>query len=91
MPNIPEACLSILPSALPTAGSNNTIIALVILIAAGIIHYVSPMRFTRVLVAAMTMAERSYFEVLEAGLASPSDIDTAEMLSAWASVPLRKF
>ncbi|KAJ7846641.1 hypothetical protein B0H13DRAFT_2362879 [Mycena leptocephala] len=83
MPNIPEACLSILPSVLPTAGSNTPIIVLVILlIAAGIIHYVSPMRFTRLLVAAMAMAEKSYLEVLEAGLASLSDIHTAEMLSA---------
>jgi hypothetical protein len=80
-----EACLSILPSALP-AGSGNTAVLFTLVIfvaAAGIVHYVSPPRLTRVLVAAIANLEKIYLEALETGLLSASDIDTAEMLSTY--------
>ncbi|KAJ7917587.1 hypothetical protein B0H13DRAFT_2442090 [Mycena leptocephala] len=78
-----EACLSILPSALPAPGSTDTTTVILVLafVAAGIIHYVSPLRLTRVLVAAIANVEKTYLEALETGLLSASDIDTAEMLS----------
>ncbi|KAJ7931634.1 hypothetical protein B0H13DRAFT_1857619 [Mycena leptocephala] len=81
-----EACLSILPSALPAPGStiNTTIFGVVftLVVAVGIIDYASPLRLTRVLVTAIANLEKTYLEALETGLLSASDIDTAEMLSA---------
>ncbi|KAJ7814991.1 hypothetical protein B0H13DRAFT_2381344 [Mycena leptocephala] len=78
-----EACLSILPSALPAPGSTDTTTVILVLafVAAGIIHYASPLRLTRVLVTAIANVEKIYLEALETGLLSVSDIDTAEMLS----------
>jgi hypothetical protein len=80
-----EACLSILPSALPAPGStiNTTIfgVVFILVIAAGIVHYASPPRLTRVLVTAISNVEKTYLDALETGLLSASDIDTAEMLS----------
>ncbi|KAJ7803043.1 hypothetical protein B0H13DRAFT_1931577 [Mycena leptocephala] len=88
MSSLPElkACLSILPSALPTSG-NTTINATIfgvhfmLVIAAGIVHYASPPRLTRVLVTAIASVEQIYLDALELGVLSASDIDTAEMLS----------
>ncbi|KAJ7931651.1 hypothetical protein B0H13DRAFT_2524490 [Mycena leptocephala] len=89
MSSLPElqACLSVLPSALPAPGNTTTnnviLIALVIFVAAaGIMHYASPLRLTRVLVTAIANLEKIYLEALERGLLSPSDIDTAEMSSS---------
>ncbi|KAJ7815001.1 hypothetical protein B0H13DRAFT_2381351 [Mycena leptocephala] len=81
-----EACLSVLPSALPAHGTDTTntavLIALVIfVVAAGIVHYTSPLRLTRVLITAIANVEEIYLEALETGLLSASDIDTVEMLS----------
>jgi hypothetical protein len=90
MSSLPElqACLSILPSALPAPGSTTTgtviLITLVIfVVAAGIMHYASPRRLTHVLVAAIADVENAYLEALETRLLSVSDIDTAEMLSSY--------
>ncbi|KAJ7846636.1 hypothetical protein B0H13DRAFT_2362875 [Mycena leptocephala] len=81
-----EACLSILPSALPGPGStiNTTIFGVVfmLVVVAGIVHYASPPRLTRVLVTAIANLEKTYLEALETGLLYASDIDTAEMLSS---------
>jgi hypothetical protein len=86
MSSLPElqACLSILPSALPAPGSTDTTTVILVLafVAAGIIHYVSPLRLTRVLVAAIANVEKTYLEALETGLLSASDIDRAEILSS---------
>ncbi|KAJ7917603.1 hypothetical protein B0H13DRAFT_1870268 [Mycena leptocephala] len=81
-----EACLSILPSALPAPGTtiDTTIfgvVFIILVVAAGIIHYVSPPRLTRVLVTSIATVEKTYLDALETGLLSASDIDTAEMLS----------
>ncbi|KAJ7931625.1 hypothetical protein B0H13DRAFT_2308345 [Mycena leptocephala] len=76
-----EACLSILSSALPAPGNTAVLFILVGLIAAGIVHYASPLRLTRVLVTAIANLEKIYLEALETGLLSASDSDTAEMLS----------
>jgi hypothetical protein len=56
-----------------------------LVVATGIIHYASPPRLTRVLVAAIANVEKIYLEALETGLLSASDIDTAEILSTCAS------
>jgi hypothetical protein len=87
-----EACLSILPSALPAQGSTTTntaiLIALVIfVVAAGIMHYASPLRLTYVLVAAIANVEKTYLEALETGLLSASDVYTTEMLSTCVLIP----
>jgi hypothetical protein len=86
-----EACLSILPSALPAPGStiNTTIfgVLFMLVVAAGIMHYASPSRLTRVLVTAMASVEKIYLDALETGLLSASDIDTAEMLSTCVPFP----
>ncbi|KAJ7814994.1 hypothetical protein B0H13DRAFT_2381347 [Mycena leptocephala] len=80
-----EACLSILPSALPAPRStiNTTIfgVVFILVVAAGIVHYASPPRLTRVLATAISNVEKTYLDALETGLLSASDIDTAEMLS----------
>jgi hypothetical protein len=90
-----EACLSILPSTLPAPGSaiNTTIfgVLLMLVVAAGIIHYASPPRLTRVLVTAIANLEKTYLEALETGLLSASDIDTAEMLSTCAPCTLHPY
>jgi hypothetical protein len=78
-----EACLSILPSILPApGGTTNTavLVALVILVVAGIMHYACPLRMTRVLVAAIADVEKAYLEALETGLLSS---DTVAMLSTY--------
>jgi hypothetical protein len=80
-----EACLSILPSALPGGSGNIAVLftLVIFVIAAGIVHYASPPRLTRVLVAAIANLEKIYLEALETGLLYASDIDTAEMLSSY--------
>jgi hypothetical protein len=82
-----EARLSVLPSALPAPGStiNTTIFGVVfmLVVAAGIVHYASPPRLTRVLITAIASVEKIYLEALETGLLSVPDIDTAEMLSTY--------
>ncbi|KAJ7931638.1 hypothetical protein B0H13DRAFT_2263456, partial [Mycena leptocephala] len=72
-----EACLSILLSALPAPSNTNITILILVLafVAAGIMHYTSPLCPTRSLV------EKIYLDALETGLLSTSDIDTAEMVS----------
>jgi hypothetical protein len=52
----------------------------VLIVAAGIVHYASPLCLTRVLVAAIADVEKIYLEALETGLLSLSDVDTREML-----------
>jgi hypothetical protein len=78
-----EACLSLLSWVLPAPGNTNTTILILVLafVAAGIMHYASPLRLTRVLVTAIASVEKIYLDALETGLLSASDIDTAEMLS----------
>ncbi|KAJ7917592.1 hypothetical protein B0H13DRAFT_2322339 [Mycena leptocephala] len=83
-----EACLSILTSALPSPASTITtstailvtVAPAVLIVAAGIVHYASPLCLTRVLVAAIADVEKIYLEALETGLLSLSDVDTREML-----------
>jgi hypothetical protein len=85
-----EACLSILLSVLPVPGgtiTNTAVLLVVVLVAAGIMHYASPLRLTRVLIGAITSVEKIYLEALETGLLSASDLHTVEMLSTCASLP----
>ncbi|KAJ6488077.1 hypothetical protein DFH09DRAFT_1105772 [Mycena vulgaris] len=55
---------------------------LVLTMVAYIVHYVSPMRLTRVLVAAIADTEKMYLVALEEGVLSKSDIRTAETLAS---------
>jgi hypothetical protein len=78
---LPEASLSILASDLPN-NSTTQFVAAVLLVAVVvfIVHYASPRRLTRVLVTAIASVEKTYFDALETGLLSPSDVHMAEML-----------
>ncbi|KAJ7917574.1 hypothetical protein B0H13DRAFT_2322318 [Mycena leptocephala] len=77
----PEASLSILGSDLPNNSTTQFVAAVLLVAVIGfVVQYVSPRRFTRVLVTAITSFEKSYIEALETGLLSPSNVDTREML-----------
>jgi len=52
------------------------------IIVAFILYYTSPMRLTRVLVTAMAGAERVYFEALEMGVLSVSNVHATEIVLA---------
>ncbi|KAJ7931627.1 hypothetical protein B0H13DRAFT_1857612 [Mycena leptocephala] len=80
-----EACLSFLPSALPAPGNTTTNsiifgVLFMLLVAASIMHYVSPLCLTRVLSAAIASVEKTYLEAFETGLLLQSDINMAEVL-----------
>jgi hypothetical protein len=77
----PDASLSILASNFPdTSRTKFMIVVLVVsVIVLALIYYSSPMRLTRVLVAAITDVEKTYLEALETALVSPSDIDMVEI------------
>jgi predicted MPP superfamily phosphohydrolase len=80
---LPDAALSFLASDLPDNSTAQAVavILLIAVIAAALLHYLSPMRLARVLVAAIAATEKIYLEGLETGLLSVSDVHTAEMLS----------
>ncbi|KAJ7814992.1 hypothetical protein B0H13DRAFT_2293503 [Mycena leptocephala] len=82
-PQFPDAALSILASDLPDNSTAKAVAAilLIALITAALLYYLSPMRLTRVLVAAIVTTEKTYLEALETGLLSGSDVHTAEVLS----------
>ncbi|KAJ7917569.1 hypothetical protein B0H13DRAFT_2322310 [Mycena leptocephala] len=88
MPGITEASLSILTSTLPTRidTSLNAVFAPLIIfgivVVVVILRYASPLHLTRVLVIAITVAEKTYIDAIETGLLSLSDMHTAEMLSS---------
>jgi type II secretory pathway pseudopilin PulG len=84
-PQLPDAALSILASDLPDHSTATAVAAILLIavIAAALLYYVSPMRLTRVLAAAIVATEKTYLEALETGLLSASDVHTAEMLSTW--------
>ncbi|KAJ7917591.1 hypothetical protein B0H13DRAFT_2322338 [Mycena leptocephala] len=66
---------------IPRRTTNTAVlVALVILVLAGIMHYACPLRMTRVLVAAIADVEKAYLEALETGLLSS---DTVAMLSTY--------
>ncbi|KAJ6488076.1 hypothetical protein DFH09DRAFT_1339329 [Mycena vulgaris] len=75
--------LSLLASAPPPSSTTSKVLlgVLGLTLAACIIHYASPMRLTRVLLAAIADAEDAYLEALEAGILSHTDVHTAEMMS----------
>ncbi|KAJ7917586.1 hypothetical protein B0H13DRAFT_1870252 [Mycena leptocephala] len=79
----PDTSLSILASNLPdTSRTKFMIVVLVVsVIPLALIYYLSPMRLTGVLVAAIASIEKIYLEALETGSLSASDINTAVMLS----------
>ncbi|KAJ7815002.1 hypothetical protein B0H13DRAFT_1924461 [Mycena leptocephala] len=57
-----EACLPVLPSALPAPGNATPPI---LVVAAGIMHYASPLCLTRILITAIARVEKIYLEALE--------------------------
>jgi predicted GNAT superfamily acetyltransferase len=82
---LPDAALSFLASDLPDNSTAKAMAAILLIavIAAALLHYLSPMRLARILVAAIVATEKTYLEALETGLLSASDVHTAEMLSTW--------
>ncbi|KAJ7117776.1 hypothetical protein C8R44DRAFT_201189 [Mycena epipterygia] len=83
MSSLSETSLSLLASGPPTSTTTKVIVgALLIASMAYLIHLASPMRLTCVLVAAIDDVEKTYFEAIEAGVLSKSDVHTAAMLSS---------
>ncbi|KAJ6581746.1 hypothetical protein B0H19DRAFT_1061263 [Mycena capillaripes] len=83
MPSIPEASLSLLAAEQPASSTDKMVfMILAFTVLAALIHYASPMRLTRVLVAALAAMETTYLEALDAGLLSPVDVHTVEILSS---------
>ncbi|KAF7356351.1 hypothetical protein MVEN_00967400 [Mycena venus] len=83
MPIIPDEPLEILASTVPASTTTGEIVIMIlaVIFVAGLEYYASPLRLTHVLVAAIAATEKAYLEALEIGLISPSDVETAEMLS----------
>ncbi|KAJ7117799.1 hypothetical protein C8R44DRAFT_854560 [Mycena epipterygia] len=82
MSSFSESSLSWLASSPPTSTTTKFMVgALIFALAAGVMHYTSPMRLTEVLSHTLAEAEHSYFEGIEAGMLSASDVDTEVMLS----------
>ncbi|KAJ6484949.1 hypothetical protein DFH09DRAFT_1106441 [Mycena vulgaris] len=82
MSSLSEASLTTLASAPPPSSTTSEVFlgVLGLTLAASTIHYASPMRLTRDLVAAFADAENTYFEAVEAGVLSNSDVHTADMM-----------
>ncbi|KAJ7117792.1 hypothetical protein C8R44DRAFT_738667 [Mycena epipterygia] len=75
--------MSFLASAPSTSTTTKVIfVALLIVSLACLSHFASPMRLTRVLVAAIDNVANTYLEAIEAGVLSKSDVYTAAMLSS---------
>ncbi|KAJ7931658.1 hypothetical protein B0H13DRAFT_1857640 [Mycena leptocephala] len=80
-PCIHMHCLPILHSHAQTPRRTTKFVAPVFLVVvASILHYASPRRLTGVLVTAIASVEKTYFDALEIGLLSPSDVHMVEML-----------
>ncbi|KAJ7117785.1 hypothetical protein C8R44DRAFT_854556 [Mycena epipterygia] len=72
-----------LASAPPTRTTTKLTIGLLVIPSMTyIIHLASPLRLTRVLVAAISNVEKTYLEAVEAGMLSRLDVHTAAMLSS---------
>ncbi|KAJ7117756.1 hypothetical protein C8R44DRAFT_738635 [Mycena epipterygia] len=86
MSSLSETTLeSVLTSAPPmSATASKVIIGVLVLttMMAFIVHLASPMRLTRVLVAAISNAEQTYLEAIETGVLSQSDVHITGMLSS---------
>ncbi|KAJ7117759.1 hypothetical protein C8R44DRAFT_738638 [Mycena epipterygia] len=83
MSSLSEISLSLLVSAPPTSTTTYaTIGVLVLTVTIFIIHLASPMRLTRILVAAIVDVEKTYFEAVEAGVISKSDVHIVARLSS---------
>ncbi|KAJ7696481.1 hypothetical protein B0H17DRAFT_1177910 [Mycena rosella] len=80
---VAQTSLSFIASA-PTTGSTPKMLvgACAIALVAYIIHRAAPMHLTRVLVAAITDAEKTYLEALEAGVSFNSDSHMSERLTS---------
>ncbi|KAJ6581741.1 hypothetical protein B0H19DRAFT_516739 [Mycena capillaripes] len=83
MPSITEASLSLLAYEQPTSATHRIVLMAIfgLIIVLALIYYMSPIRLTRVLVAALVATEKIYLEALDAGLLSHADVHIAEILS----------
>ncbi|KAJ6527199.1 hypothetical protein DFH09DRAFT_1328166 [Mycena vulgaris] len=76
MSSLSEPAFSLLAS--PSAPSSTTgkvfLVALVLTLAACTVYYASPMRLTRILVAAIADVEKTYLEAVETGVLSKYDV-----------------
>ncbi|KAJ7117770.1 hypothetical protein C8R44DRAFT_879308 [Mycena epipterygia] len=83
MSALSETTISLLTSAPPMSATANITTGVVVLtMMALIVHYASPKRLTRVLVAAIQDTENAYLAAIEAGVLSKSDVHTAARLSS---------
>ncbi|KAJ6527204.1 hypothetical protein DFH09DRAFT_1094872 [Mycena vulgaris] len=84
MSSLSETSLTILASTPPTSSTTNKVLfgVFVLTMAACIVHYASPMRLTRVLVAAIAEAEKTYLEAVEAGVLSKYDVHMGGTLTS---------
>ncbi|KAJ7491981.1 hypothetical protein FB451DRAFT_1551433 [Mycena latifolia] len=84
MSSLSETSLSLFASAPPPTSTPTNILlgALSLIATAYIVHYASPTRLTRVLVATIAETEKTYLEALEAGVLPKSDADTATTLTS---------
>ncbi|KAJ7117830.1 hypothetical protein C8R44DRAFT_879367 [Mycena epipterygia] len=75
--------MSLVASSPLTSTTDKVMIGVFFLImATAIINRASPMRLTRLLVAAIKDAEKTYLDAIEAGILSKSDVDAAAILSS---------
>ncbi|KAJ7117751.1 hypothetical protein C8R44DRAFT_983200 [Mycena epipterygia] len=83
MSSLSETTMTFLASDPPMSTTTEVIfLALLITSLACLVHFASPMRLTRVLVAAIDNVANTYLEAIEAGVLSKSDVHTAAMLSS---------
>ncbi|KAJ6488084.1 hypothetical protein DFH09DRAFT_1209920 [Mycena vulgaris] len=84
MSSLSESSLSLLASesAPPTNTATSAILfaGFIFALAVHLIQYASPLRLTRVLVAAIADTEHAYFEAIESGLLLKSEVYTAGMM-----------
>ncbi|KAJ7491964.1 hypothetical protein FB451DRAFT_1551424 [Mycena latifolia] len=82
MAGVPETSLSLITSAPPTSTSTRVLIAMFsFALAACALHHTSPMRLARVLVTAITAAEKTYLEAIEDGVLPKSNVEMATTLT----------
>ncbi|KAJ7117784.1 hypothetical protein C8R44DRAFT_738659 [Mycena epipterygia] len=80
MSSLSEITISVLESVPPTSATTKVIIGVLILTMATFgTHYASPMHL---LVAAISNVEKTYFEAIEAGVLTKSNVHTTETLSS---------
>ncbi|KAJ7491953.1 hypothetical protein FB451DRAFT_1551420 [Mycena latifolia] len=84
MSSVSDTSLLVILSAFPGSTVTNILLGALVLVAAAAYTFycASPMRLTRILVAAISAAEKKYFDAIEDGVLSRSDVQTAEKIAS---------